>query len=121
MWRQLKKVKMKLVIIASILFMLNISIVIVDELDIYNFTPAQSDNWRNDLELAQEETFDPDIAVDVATSFGFGDFISGFKITWLTVLPSSLLNVEIRFFMASLQIASTGCATEVIGVAKKSR
>ena len=47
-------------------------------------------------------------------------FISGFKITCLTVFSFSL-RLDIRFFNAILHIASTGCAILVIGVAKKSR
>ncbi len=89
---------MKLVILASMLFLLNISIVIVDELNIYHFKPGESDNWRQDIEDIQTQKFDPDVAVDVATSFGFGDFISGFKNFVTALWRITLLGNNLKMF-----------------------
>ena len=89
---------MKLVILASMLFLLNISIVIVDTLGIYHFKPAESDNWRQDIEDVQAQKFDPDVAVDVATSFGFGDFISGFKNFVTALWRATLMGNQLKIF-----------------------
>lgn len=71
--------RMRVIVIALMLFFLNLSVVIVDELSLYNFSIAAEDKWREEVVLAQDQEFNPDVSVDVATSFGFGDFITGFK------------------------------------------
>ena len=76
---------MKVITIALTLFFLNISMVMVSTLDIYNFNIAAEDKWREEVESAQAQQFDPDVAVDVAISFGFGDFVTGFK-TFVNIL-----------------------------------
>ncbi|KKL09610.1 hypothetical protein LCGC14_2564140 [marine sediment metagenome] len=70
---------MRLFILALTLFFLNLSVVMVDTLGIYEFNVASDSLWRDDLEGIKSKQFDPDVAADVAVSFGFGDFVSGFK------------------------------------------
>jgi len=70
---------MKLFVLAVLLFLLNLSVVMVDTLGIYNTNIATDSSWRDDVEGIAEQEFDPDISADVSTSFGFGDFVSGFK------------------------------------------
>ena len=73
---------MRLFVLAMTLFLLNISIVMVDTLGIYNINIANqgtSSEWFDEVQNAQGKKFDPDLSADVSTSFGFGDFISGFK------------------------------------------
>ena len=89
---------MKLVILAFTLFLLNISIVIVDQLGIYHYKPGESDNWRQDVEEASDDEFNPDVAVDVATSFGFGDFISGFTKFVDLLWRMTLLGNQLKIF-----------------------
>ncbi len=76
---------MKVITIALTLFFLNLSMVMVSTLDIYSFNIAAEDQWREEVESAQAQQFDPDVAVDVAVSFGFGDFVTGFK-TFVNIL-----------------------------------
>ncbi len=71
--------RMKVITIALTLFFLNLAMVMVSTLDIYNFNIAAEDQWRAEVESAQEGAFDPNIAVDVSVSFGFGDFVTGFQ------------------------------------------
>ncbi len=70
---------MKVITIALTLFFLNLSMVMVSTLGIYNFNIAAEDQWRAEIESAQTQQFDPDVGVDAAVSFGFGDFVTGFK------------------------------------------
>lgn len=77
--------RMKVITIALTLFFLNLAMVMVDTLNIYSFNIAAEDLWRAEVESAQTQQFDPDVAVDVAVSFGFGDFVTGFK-TFVNIL-----------------------------------
>ena len=70
---------MKLIVLALVLFFLNLSVVITDELGIFSYNIATQSGWRDDIEAIKGQKFDPDISADVSTSFGFGDFVSGFK------------------------------------------
>ena len=70
---------MKIITIALMLFFLNLSVVMLDELGIYQVSIAAEDKWRENVEATELEQFDPDVGVDAAVSFGFGDFFSGFK------------------------------------------
>ena len=73
---------MRLFVLAMTLFLLNVSIIMVDTLGIYNVNIANqgtSSEWFDEVQNAKSKQFDPDISADVSTSFGFGDFISGFK------------------------------------------
>ncbi len=73
---------MRLFVLAMTLFLLNVSIVMVDTLGIYNINivnQGTESEWFEDVKEAQSKKFDPDISADVSTSFGFGDFVSGFK------------------------------------------
>ena len=70
---------MRVIVIALMLFFLNLSVVMLDTLGIYNYNIAAEDQWRTEVDAAKAERFDPDVGVDAAVSFGFGDFVSGFK------------------------------------------
>ncbi len=70
---------MRIITIALILFFLNLSIVMFDTLGIYNVNIAAEDKWRENVEATKAQEFDPDVGLDAAVSFGFGDFFSGFK------------------------------------------
>ena len=97
---------MKLILLASLLFLLNISIAIVDVLGVYHFKPGESDNWRQDIEDVQTQKFDPDVAVDVAAAFGFGDFITGFK-NFVTLLwRATLLGNNLKIFGLEQSLAT---------------
>lgn len=71
---------MKVIILALIVFFLQVSVSIVDVLDIYqsNIVTVGENQWITEVESAQSDVYDPSAAVDVATSFGFGDFVNGF-------------------------------------------
>ncbi len=71
---------MRLYVLAMIMFLLNLSVVMVDTLGIYNFNIATDSQWRNDISDVKTKSLDPATSADVSTSFGFGDFISGFNI-----------------------------------------
>ncbi|KKK53812.1 hypothetical protein LCGC14_3091010 [marine sediment metagenome] len=70
---------MKIIVIALMVFFLNVTLNIVGLLDIYEFNIAADEVWIQDIESARSEKYDPDVGADVATSFGFGDFITGFR------------------------------------------
>ncbi len=70
---------MRLFVLAMVLFLLNLSVVMVDELGLYSTNIATDEQWRDDVRGISDQQFDPDIAADVSTSFGFGDFVTGFK------------------------------------------
>ncbi len=76
---------MKVITIALTLFFLNLSMVMVSTLGIYNFDIAAEDLWRAEVESAQTEQYNPDVGVDAAVSFGFGDFVTGFR-TFVNIL-----------------------------------
>ncbi len=76
---------MKVITIALTLFFLNLSMVMVDTLNIYNFNIAAEDQWRAEVEAAETEQYNPDVGVDAAVSFGFGDFVTGFR-TFVNIL-----------------------------------
>ena len=76
---------MKVITIALTLFFLNLSMVMVSTLGIYNFNLAAEDLWRAEVEAAQTEQYNPDVGVDAAVSFGFGDFVTGFR-TFVNIL-----------------------------------
>ncbi len=77
--------RMKVITIALTLFFLNLAMVMVSTLDIYNFNIAAEDMWRAEVESAQTEQYNPDVGVDAAVSFGFGDFVTGFR-TFVNIL-----------------------------------
>ena len=70
---------MRLYVLAMLMFFLNLSVVMVDILGLYNYSIATDSQWRDDISDIKGQKFDPDISADVSTSFGFGDFVSGFK------------------------------------------
>ena len=76
---------MKVITIALTLFFLNLAMVMVSTLDIYSFNIAADDQWRTEVESAQAEQYNPDVGVDAAVSFGFGDFVTGFR-TFVNIL-----------------------------------
>ena len=70
---------MKIIVIALMVFFLNLSISMVDILDLYNDVPATDNQLQKSIDKTLDTAeFNPDIAADVSTSFGFGDFTSGF-------------------------------------------
>lgn len=112
---------MRLFVLAMTMFLLNLSIIIVDELGIYNINIATDSQWRDDVVAVQVQKFDPDISADVSTSFGFGDFVSGFKnfvdILFRVVFISATLELfgvdpQIAFFfgLAGVIIYALGLA-----------
>ena len=73
---------MKVIVIALMIFFLNLSVVMVDSLGLYNYNQVTGGQWETTIKTATSEeieAYNPDIAADVQTSFGFGDFISGFR------------------------------------------
>ena len=72
---------MKIIVIALMIFFLNLSVAMIDLLDIYVVNAPVDKKWLSEVESAvavQSLNYDPDIAAEVSTSFGFGDFVTGF-------------------------------------------
>ena len=89
---------MRVVIIALMLFFLNLSMVMVETLGIYDVNIAAEDKWRTEVDAAKTNKFDPDVAVDVAVSFGFGDFVSGFKTFVAMLWRITLVGETLKMF-----------------------
>ncbi len=108
--------------IALMLFFLNLSFIIVDELGIFNYNIATSDKWREDVELAETSQFDPDISGDVQSSFGFGDFTSGFRLFRDMIFRVAFMGDTLRLFGIDDTIASmfsfAGSIIYILGVAQ---
>ena len=97
---------MKVITIALTLFFLNLSMVMISTLGIYNFNIAADDLWRAEVESAQTQQFDPDVGVDAAVSFGFGDFVTGFK-TFVNIIWRVVnLGTTLRLFGIHPEIAT---------------
>ena len=64
---------MRVIIIALMLFFLNLSVVMLDTLDIFNYNIAAEDQWRTEVDAAKTDKFDPDQALQLP----FGDFFTG--------------------------------------------
>lgn len=72
---------MKILVLAMIVFFLQLSISMVDTLGIYNFNVATQDDWIDEAQSIEKQKYlRSDITGDVSTSFGFGDFIVGLKV-----------------------------------------
>ena len=98
---------MRVIIIALMLFFLNLSVVMLDTLDIFNYNIAAEDQWRTEVDAAKTDKFDPDVAVDVAVSFGFGDFVSGFKTFVAMIWRITLVGETLKLFGINSTIANT--------------
>jgi len=106
LWRQLKKRNMKVVTIALLMFTLSVVVVMVDGLGLYNFVPAQSDNWIGDILSIEQDVFSPDQAADVATSFGFGDFVTGLLNFVKITFRATLIGEQLKLFGVDSLIAN---------------
>ena len=108
--------------IALMLFFLNLSFVIVDELGIFNYNIATSDKWREAVEIAESSRFDPDVSADVSAAFGFGDFFSGFSVFRDMIFRVVFMGDTLRLFGIDDTIASmfsfAGSIIYIIGVAQ---
>ena len=96
---------MRLFVLAMTMFLLNLSVVIVDELGIYNINIATDSQWRDDIESVQSQRFDPDLSVDVSTSFGFGDFVSGFSLVVKILFRIVFIGTTLELFGVDARIA----------------
>lgn len=60
--------------------MLQLSVVVVDTLALYDLGIATQSDWVDEAQsVEQRQYLRSDVATDVSTSFGFGDFIVGLK------------------------------------------
>ena len=113
---------MKVITIALTLFFLNLSMVIVSTLDIYSFNIAAEDKWREEVEVAQEGTFDPEVGVDAAVSFGFGDFVTGFQKFRDILFRVTFMGETLKLFGVDSAIANTfsfaGVITYILGISQ---
>ena len=98
---------MRVFVIAITLFLLNLSVVLVDTLDIYNFNIATDEQWIQEVKNVKGSEYDPDLGADVATSFGFGDFISGLKIAVNMIWRVVNVGATLRLFGVDAVIANT--------------
>ncbi|HDY89803.1 MAG TPA: hypothetical protein ENH82_17015 [bacterium] len=89
---------MKIIVIAMMMFFLNLSVAMVDVLGIYDYNTVTSNQWNTDIDSAKSEQYDPDIAADVQTSFGFGDFVSGFRFFRDIIFRAVNVSATIRLF-----------------------
>jgi len=89
---------MKLIVLALVLFFLNLSVVMTDTLNIFEYNVVSQDGWREDVEGIKAQKFDPDISADVSTSFGFGDFVSGFKNFIDAIWRITLVGEQLKIF-----------------------
>ncbi len=89
---------MKILVIALMIFFLNLSVAMVDLLGIYNFNVARDDLWTDDVSTIRTGQYNPDIAADVQTSFGFGDFVSGFNDLVKAIFRSVNVAATIQLF-----------------------
>ena len=123
---------MKIITIALILFLLSLSVSMVDELNIYQFSPAGTDQWIDDVDSIKEEKYlRSDVTADVSTNFGFGDFIVGLKtfikVLWRAIWVNNTLElgfglnkeISILFSLAVLFLYSMGLVQLISGRATK--
>ena len=86
---------MRIIILAMILFFLNLSIQVIDVLDIFQHNIATQTDWNVEaIDIEGRKYLRSDVTADVSTSFGFGDFIVG-------------LNIFIDFLFRTLFISAT--------------
>lgn len=65
--------------IAMLIFLLNVSVLFVNELDIFYVTHQAQQDWFDDVnqpELSNEEYIQTSVS-STTTDFGFGDFVKG--------------------------------------------
>ncbi len=98
---------MRLFVLAMVLFLLNLSVVLVDTLGLFNVNYVTQASWRDDVQDIEAKKFDPDISADVSTSFGFGDFVSGFKNFIDMVFRIVNLGETVKLFGVDDEIANT--------------
>ena len=86
---------MRIIIIAMLLFFLNLSVQVIDILDIFQYNIATQSDWNVEVkDIENRQYLRSDVTADVSTSFGFGDFIVG-------------LNLFIDFIFRVLFISAT--------------
>lgn len=102
---------MRLFVLAVLMFLLNLSVVMVDTLGIYQFGIATDSQWTDDVENVENQKFDPDISADVSTSFGFGDFVSGFKLFRDTLFRIVNIGSTLKVFGLVDSADCVGCST----------
>ena len=113
---------MRVFVLAMMLFLFNLSVVMVDTLGIYDEGIPVTDKWQNEVDAAKEGRFDPDISADVSASFGFGDFISGFKIFVSAIFRVTFMGETLKLFGIDNTIANlfsaAGGIIYILGVAQ---
>lgn len=72
---------MKVLVIASLLFLLNLSVVVVDTLGLYSFSVATQTDWQDELSSVDNQQYlSNEVTEEVNTSLGFGDFVVALRI-----------------------------------------
>ncbi len=95
--------RMRVIIIAVLLFFLNLSIVMLDILGIFNVNIAAEDQWRKEVDEAKSESFDPDQAITLP----FGDFFSGARTFIAMIWRVTLVGETLKLFGIDDAIANT--------------
>ncbi len=94
----------------------------VDTLGIYDYNIATSDKWREEVEAAEASKFDPDISADVSAAFGFGDFVSGFKVFVNMIFRITFMGETLKLFGIDNTIANmfsfAGSIVYILGISQ---
>ncbi len=113
---------MRVFILAMMLFLFNLSVVMVDTLGIYDYNIPVTDKWQSEVDAAKEGRFDPDISSDVSQSFGFGDFVSGFRVFVNAIFRVTFMGETLKLFGIDNTIANlfsaAGGIIYILGIAQ---
>ncbi len=114
---------MKLITLALMLFFLNLSAFLVNTAGVFpNYIFVAQSDWRDEVEGAKSGKFDPDVAADVTTSFGFGDFVTGFKQFVQIFFRITFVGEQLKLFGLEEKIANVmslgGIIIYLLGIAQ---
>ena len=98
---------MRVIIIAFLVFFLNLSVQIVDVLDIYAFNIPTQTAWSDEVTNIEDRQYlRSDVTADVSTSFGFGDFIVGLNIFIDFIFRVLFVSATLKLFGTPTAIAN---------------
>ena len=104
---------MRILLIAMIVFFLQISIGLVDVLNIFDYNIATQDDWVTETTSIQNQAYlKSDVTAEVSTTFGFGDFIVGMKIFIDTIWR--VLNIRQTLVLFGLNSALATIFTAIV-------
>ncbi|MCH8003895.1 MAG: hypothetical protein IH934_04675 [Nanoarchaeota archaeon] len=98
---------MRVIIIAMLVFFLNLSVQIVDVLNIYQFNIPTQGGWNDEVSnIENRQYLRSDVTADVSTSFGFGDFIVGMNIFIDFIYRVLFISATLKLFGTPATIAN---------------